>query len=1225
MLLGGAPLSAQTLDDSSPHRYRLAEDWSDAVWKLQPGHYAHAADLDSSPNGWITVLDRQQQALHRVNALGEARAAHALGALFGPEGWEARRVDGGADNRIYVLALREDESRVLALDFSAGEAVPPRASLVLEAAVRYNDLAVEASGDLYLSRSIPRLASTTPPRERVPTSKGGVDRYAADGSFLEELDPDPLYIPVGLDVGPDGRIYVLNRVPSPDSGQGPGPVPTPEPSRIELAAAPDARFGFRPPAAPDSPRDDPPDPVYGVVVFAPDRSWERSLPFNAAEDVAAGPAGVFIARQVEIFRLGEPAPLYSGPNGQVIWPYSGGAVLHLTVPQHGPALVASLAHCYTQGILSFAETASPPGLGTAPAPRFSGAIDRPPLEGPAYPLRIAVGSEAFVLQGRFDRRLDDFGAPAYFSGEDAIGPQSVQRWSSEGRLMGQAGLCGGLVLPWLVDVAEPWWTRDLAALGEAFYSLDAGTLQARPDPNFPAWSWWPPFEALDAPPLSPSNPAPDTAPDPARLVAVDARDDRIALLDAGRGELFLLDPGGATLARWSISSSQATAPETATPAAASSERASPLPVDLAIGSDRLFIADAAGRRILPRAFDGSQLPDWPLHDVPKAVATGPDGSLFALGHGGWVWRYDPAGRLLAYWRLPETAEGQDLSVLPDGSVLVPYSSMRRLNAGFERPRRELLDAGIWRFVPAPDLPLPAIAPAACAALPDKSAAPASLLLGGEVSVALTVDGHCPGQQVPFELALVIDTSRSMGWESALERAKAAAQAILTGLDPATARVSLIRFDSQGAQLLPLGKDFAAISRAIDRLEPDGDTRMAPGLDLALESFTPGNAAMPRSVIVLTDIEYKDGISSSVRAIVDAGIGLDFLVYPVSSFDASMALNLERLIGRPGSVHVAPEPASLAALIADRSGYQPQTGLFESILVTDILPANMRYVLGSAQPQADWDPLARSLSWRLPTVLAAEGLRLTFRVEPLEVGYWPTNVEAHADYRDALGHDDHLRFPLPRVHVVDPSMLAHRIYLPLTAARDCLRSAQPLDLLLLVDSSLSMAESGGAGRSKLEAAAAAAAGLVRQLTPGRDRVAVIGFDDEARPAIGFAEPGDAVLAALAGLQPRPGTRIDRGLEAAAAAFATEGRLRARPALILLSDGRHAGEIAPLLAAAADLEGRGVRRLTIALGESADLALLEMLATSERDAYRSASAEDLAAIYAELAGKVACDGG
>ena len=1174
-----APERARAQAASIQH-YRLAEDWTGRSWQLTAGRYAQAADIASTDDGWSYILDRSQQALHLLAPDGQASAVLPLSAWLPDATWEARRIDGGRGG-LWLLASDGRRSLVLRASLRAGQVLGW--SRILETEPRYNDIAVHPDGRILLSRSLPRLPVTATPRDRGPGPKGGVDLFTAEGRFLAELDDRPLYYAIGVDVGPDARVRVVNRVPSPDSGGVPGPAPSPEPAGGRAGQT--LRGTTIGQAAPS--------PQPGIVTYAPSLAWEDTWFFNAPEDVAAGSAGVFVSRQVEVFALGDDAPIWSGPTGQVIWPYDGGAPLHLESPARGAPLLASLAHCYTQGRLRF--DAIVPGS----QPQLSGALDAPRLAGPAFPLRIAAGGAPVLLQGRFASQIGSDGRPETLLLDPAPEPQSVQRWSSRGSLDSQFGLCGGLAVPWQVDVSSPWWGRDLALDRDSgiVYSLDGLALRARPDDGLPAWTAWPPLDDPDAV--------------PPEQVAVDALGGRVAVLDAARQELRFFDQAGEALGRWPL---------------AAGDAPPLLAVDLALGRDRVYVADAASASL--RAYDlaGRPLPGWsavpsPLPDTPAAIATGPDGTLFVLGRGGWAWRLSPEGQMVAFWRLPGEW-GRDIAVGDDGRVYVAYARRERISDPRERAVERVAAAGIWVFEAETVRSSPAPEPGGCAFLRDKRAAPESLLLGGRIALRLEIGGACPGAHAASDLILLVDRSRSMSWDSALDRAREGASALLAELDALAARLGLVSFDDAGALILPLGSPRAEILTALARLQPGGDSRLGAGLDLARRQLETSDPAVRRRLVVLSDGEYTDSLAAPLEGLAAAGVDLTVLIYPVSSFDPSMARNLERLIGRPGSVHVAPSPTEIAEIARTLTGYRAERLLFETLTLTDEVPTNMRYLPGSAQPPAAWDPVGRRLTWRFDAVAAASGLSLTYQLEPLESGVWPTNVFAATEHRDGLGRSGRLDFPVPRVRVLERADLAWRVFLPASALGTCQRSAAPVDLVLAIDGSSSMAEASASGGSKLEAASAAAAALIGELSPGRDRVAILGFDAEARLVAPLSGDLAAAGEALAGLTTRPGTRIDRALLAAVEILAEQPRAGATRALVLLSDGRQSEARPELDQARQALETLGVRRFTVALGADADLELLAGIASAVEDAYVAPTAETLLAIYRALAGRLAC---
>jgi Ca-activated chloride channel family protein len=114
--------------------------------------------------------------------------------------------------------------------------------------------------------------------------------------------------------------------------------------------------------------------------------------------------------------------------------------------------------------------------------------------------------------------------------------------------------------------------------------------------------------------------------------------------------------------------------------------------------------------------------------------------------------------------------------------------------------------------------------------------------------------------------LVLDVSGSMSAAdiepSRLGAAQRAAHDFVAGL-PTDTQVGLISFASAAAVRVPLGRDRAALDRAIDALQPNGGTAIGDGLDAALDQLgqRPADAQgrrPPGLVVLLSDGESTAG-------------------------------------------------------------------------------------------------------------------------------------------------------------------------------------------------------------------------------------------------------------------------------------------------------------------------------------------------------------------------------
>lgn len=1139
----------------------LVADHAGRPWALQAGVYGQAADITAAPDGSLYVLDRRNRAVHRLTPFGAVRSVQAIPAELLVGAFEPRRIDAGPQG-LYLLALNLEASRVIRLDAAGGP------SVAFQLPLRYNDLACLPSGELLLSRSVVRDGPTPVPRDPRAPVRGGVDRFALTGQLLGELPPEPLAAPIGVDAAADGRIFVINRVPVPDAPSATEPPATQEPSRGPHAA-PQGRHQAM-------------DPINGIVRYDAAARYLDTVPFVAAEDVAAGPGDAYVSRQLEVYRLGEALPIWGPASAQVIVPSAGATILRIAQPwTGGRRLHASLSHCHAQGVLSF-DLALP-----GSEPRLDGGLDHPPLQGPILPLRMAASAEGpLLLQGRTWSVSTPFGEQVG-TDQQAWRPQTVQRWTWDGRLRDQLGVCGGLDLPWHADLSDAGWAVDLAADGQRTYVLDSHSLEARDGPGFPLWTWRPPVPD-------------DGAADAARLVAVAADGGRIAVLDAGRRLLLLLDDQGAPLGSWPLAAD------------------GPAPVDLAMAADRIALLWSAPPRVELRDLAGGVVADWPLPDRPRALALDAQGLPWILGTGGWVWSLDGAGAVRAVFAAPAGRNAVDLVVGPDGLIRVAYARLSPMDP----EGAEVLAAGIQVLRPIPLAIAPPLGPG-CVILVDKSAAPRSLLLGEEVTVRLDQRGHCAPRAAPKRRLILLDHSRSMSWESTLERARAAVLALLDGLDPADGPVGLMGFGDDPTQLAPFEADRAALTAALMQLEPGGDTRLGAGLEGAAAALAAaGPSTLPSEVLVFTDGEYKDRLTVGLDALRAQGAGLRVVLVARASLDEATEAGLRRVVGSLGSVERLPPLPDQSRWLDGALGLSTPAEWGRDLRVVDELPDNMAYVAGSADPPARHDPAAGTLTWELPRAAAGEAPELRFRVRPLEAGTWPTNVRATLTMTDGWGLPQMATYPLPMVRVLDRADLTHRAWLPLVGGRLCWR-ARPVDLVLVIDASESMATPDGpAGERRIDLAVKAAQELLRDgVDPELDRVALVTFNATAHLAAPLGSDAATLRAALGAIGLASGTRLDAGLRAAAEALGAR-RPEALPAVILISDGRQTEAQAEVLSVAAALRAAGASLYTVGLGTDVDRGLLEALAGAPERYVPAPRAGDLAAALRDASERLLC---
>ncbi|MFN8422210.1 MAG: VWA domain-containing protein [Anaerolineae bacterium] len=670
-----------------------------------------------------------------------------------------------------------------------------------------------------------------------------------------------------------------------------------------------------------------------------------------------------------------------------------------------------------------------PGADAAP-PAGLAYKDVPTIAGPVRPRAVTAGSDRlFVLDGA---SLES----ASTSSARRIDPQGLyngaQTWTFDGRLVGQWAQAGQGV--WTLGQLNNFGgaPEDLAAVGARLYSMTPGGIWMRTGVTDAHWVSGVPG---------------------VRFIALDADESAVAAFDAVGSRVVVLDAEGKPTHDWPLAADGR--------AVAAS--------DLAVGGGRVYIADTGRNRVLVRSLAGDDLGEWRTHDGPQRIDRTDDGDIVVLGRGGWGLRYSPDGALRAAWRMPgafgaKRAQGTDITAGPDGAVYVTYSRVT-IGSAEDRSQDVIEAAGIWRFemsVPPPDAAPPSPDARHCLVDVGKVASPTRVPLGAPVTIALTVQGECPKDALPAQLLCVVDTSWSMndGFRyrdtppGALERARRVLVPLLGALDPSVVDVGLVTFGDGAALQTVLSDDIADLRSRILRAQADGDTRMGAGVDLAhAELNGPRRAAgARRAIVIVSDGVFKDDPRAAVAAARADGIDVHALIVTTPEFLRPASARRSRRCSDPIARH-RPVARPGDVIIDAIGAWRTEPNVFEALTVRDVVPANMRYVLGSAVPAAAWDASTRTLTWTLPPRPAGARVTLTYAVVPEAAGTWPTNVEADATWRDVRGGGGQLRFPVPHVDVVD----RRRIFLPYTMRAVCASWTRPIDLVLVQDVSSSMSE------------------------------------------------------------------------------------------------------------------------------------------------------------------------
>ncbi|MCB0216630.1 MAG: VWA domain-containing protein [Chloroflexi bacterium] len=700
-----------------------------------------------------------------------------------------------------------------------------------------------------------------------------------------------------------------------------------------------------------------------------------------------------------------------------------------------------------------------------------------------------------------------------------------------------------------------------------------------------------------------------------RIEAIAAAGGRVVVLDLLGQELRLLDADLTETARWSVSTGAFRGL-----------------LDVAMSPDRVFVANPQTGELEIWKLDGSWVGSVRVPTGPLRVAARDDGVAMVLTGADWIFAYDPDGMPLGAWPAGLPQERPiDLDLDAAGRLYV-------LDAGGE----------LRVYVERPDvggqLPPPS-GPDRCAVLRDKGAAPREIVLGETVEVALVVEGSCPIEFKTADVVLAIDTSGSMRQENKMAAARNAAIAFLAQTDPLLTRVGLVSFAGEPTAVQALTEDRRRLITAVNGLQADGGTRLVPPLEASIDMVV-GEGARPganRVIVFMSDgkdtgggsvhVPDPPGLTEAIQRARDAGI----FIFTIGLGSDADERTLRRMAHDDDAYFFSPGTAELRGVYLQIARRIEAAELFERITVVDEVPDNMTFLPGSGRPtEPELSPDGRTLTWRLGRVFEP-GFQLVYRLRPEEVGLWPTNRRAWADYVDGFGNSDRSVFPVPEVRVIAPTATPgpsptpspsatsapplRPAYLPLLLRERC--SGHRLNIVLAIDTSSSMRAAFGPGQAaKIEAAREAARSFLERVDLTRDALSVIGFDETARIAAS-GQDRDALARGIAGLVTREGTRIDRALDLAGALLSGPDRLPgARAVVILLSDGAPTpGTEAAAMAAAAALGAQGVSLHTVAIGQDAARAFLADLAGAPDRTWYVADGAELARLYADLAAGLA----
>lgn len=199
------------------------------------------------------------------------------------------------------------------------------------------------------------------------------------------------------------------------------------------------------------------------------------------------------------------------------------------------------------------------------------------------------------------------------------------------------------------------------------------------------------------------------------------------------------------------------------------------------------------------------------------------------------------------------------------------------------------------------------------------------------------------------------------------------------------------------------------------------------------------------------------------------------------------------------------------------------------------------------------------------------------------------------------------------------------YLPIVTKNVCSSSSSPVDVVLALDASGSMASPmGESNQTKLEAAQSAASTFIDLLNFPFDQASLVSFADDAHLEYPLTIDANNLKNTLSSLVADGATRMDL-------AFVVSGDELTGPrhnqdsvqALVLLSDGYPTGTLEDaVLTVAESVKSSGIIVYTIGLGPDVNEALMQNVASSPLQYYYAPSVTDLTTIYEQIAGVIHC---
>ncbi|MEW6404743.1 MAG: VWA domain-containing protein [Chloroflexota bacterium] len=222
--------------------------------------------------------------------------------------------------------------------------------------------------------------------------------------------------------------------------------------------------------------------------------------------------------------------------------------------------------------------------------------------------------------------------------------------------------------------------------------------------------------------------------------------------------------------------------------------------------------------------------------------------------------------------------------------------------------------------------------------------PATIQISENGQVMQPIDmrggGDVGGGAIPVTTMLVMDISGSMEKDGKLDAAKQAAKTYVSQLRPGD-QAGLMAYDTQVYNVQPVTSDIAALTAAIDSLQPGSDTAMYNALVEAEKNLA--NIEGRKAVIVLTDgldNQSQSTLDDVVNGIGESGLTISAIGFGDASTTAQTGLDeaaLKELAEKTGGLY------SFATDVQALTAFYQQYGqsLQSEYAITYVSPSTLR--------------------------------------------------------------------------------------------------------------------------------------------------------------------------------------------------------------------------------------------------------------------------------------------